>query len=94
MHGELAKGTLSDILKQCGLTVEQFIESLISGTTQQHVGFYCVEGVGGVGEPPRSKILFQVAQKAIARGFAGKADGDAFLVVGDVGRRGAKFAYA
>jgi predicted RNA binding protein YcfA (HicA-like mRNA interferase family) len=28
MHGELAKGTLSDILKQCGLTVEEFLDLL------------------------------------------------------------------
>jgi predicted RNA binding protein YcfA (HicA-like mRNA interferase family) len=27
-HNELAKGTLSDILKQSGLTLEQFIELL------------------------------------------------------------------
>ena len=28
MHSELAKGTLSDILKQAGLTVEEFLEKL------------------------------------------------------------------
>jgi predicted RNA binding protein YcfA (HicA-like mRNA interferase family) len=28
MHGELAKGTLSDILKQCGLAVEEFLDFL------------------------------------------------------------------
>jgi predicted RNA binding protein YcfA (HicA-like mRNA interferase family) len=28
MHSELAKGTLSDILKQCGLKVEEFLELL------------------------------------------------------------------
>lgn len=28
MHRTLAKGTLSDILKQCGLTVEQLLELL------------------------------------------------------------------
>jgi predicted RNA binding protein YcfA (HicA-like mRNA interferase family) len=28
MHDELAKGTLADILKQSGLTVEQFIDLL------------------------------------------------------------------
>jgi len=28
MHGELAKGTLSDILKQCGLAVEEFLDLL------------------------------------------------------------------
>lgn len=28
MHSELAKGTLADILKQCGLTLEEFIELL------------------------------------------------------------------
>jgi hypothetical protein len=28
MHRTLAKGTLSDILKQCGLSVEQLIELL------------------------------------------------------------------
>jgi predicted RNA binding protein YcfA (HicA-like mRNA interferase family) len=26
MHSELAKGTLSDILKQCGVTLEEFID--------------------------------------------------------------------
>ena len=26
MHSELAKGTLSDILKQCGLTLDEFLE--------------------------------------------------------------------
>jgi predicted RNA binding protein YcfA (HicA-like mRNA interferase family) len=26
MHSELAKGTLSDILKQCGLKLEEFLE--------------------------------------------------------------------
>jgi predicted RNA binding protein YcfA (HicA-like mRNA interferase family) len=28
MHSELAKGTLSDILKQCGLKLEEFMELL------------------------------------------------------------------
>ncbi|MBZ5703077.1 MAG: type II toxin-antitoxin system HicA family toxin [Acidobacteriia bacterium] len=28
MHSELAKGTLSDILKQSGLTLEEFLELL------------------------------------------------------------------
>jgi predicted RNA binding protein YcfA (HicA-like mRNA interferase family) len=28
MHSELAKGTLSDILKQCGLKLEEFLELL------------------------------------------------------------------
>jgi len=28
MHSELAKGTLSDILKQTGLTLEEFLEKL------------------------------------------------------------------
>ena len=28
MHSELAKGTLADILKQCGLTVAEFLELL------------------------------------------------------------------
>jgi predicted RNA binding protein YcfA (HicA-like mRNA interferase family) len=28
LHDTLAKGTLSDILKQCGLTVEQLLELL------------------------------------------------------------------
>jgi len=28
MHGQLAKGTLSDILKQCGLAVEEFLDLL------------------------------------------------------------------
>ncbi len=28
IHSELAKGTLSDILKQCGLTLEEFLEHL------------------------------------------------------------------
>jgi predicted RNA binding protein YcfA (HicA-like mRNA interferase family) len=28
MHGELARGTLSDILKQSGLSVEEFLELL------------------------------------------------------------------
>ena len=28
MHSTLAKGTLSDILKQCGLTIEQLLELL------------------------------------------------------------------
>lgn len=28
MHSELAKGTLSDILKQSGLTLEEFLEVL------------------------------------------------------------------
>jgi predicted RNA binding protein YcfA (HicA-like mRNA interferase family) len=28
MHAELAKGTLSDILKQSGLTLEEFLELL------------------------------------------------------------------
>jgi predicted RNA binding protein YcfA (HicA-like mRNA interferase family) len=28
MHGELAKGTLSDILNQCGLAVEEFLDFL------------------------------------------------------------------
>ena len=28
MHSELAKGTLADILKQCGLTVAEFLEFL------------------------------------------------------------------
>jgi predicted RNA binding protein YcfA (HicA-like mRNA interferase family) len=28
MHSELAKGTLSDILKQCGLKVEEFLNLL------------------------------------------------------------------
>ncbi|HXY24552.1 MAG TPA: type II toxin-antitoxin system HicA family toxin [Candidatus Acidoferrum sp.] len=28
MHSELAKGTLGDILKQCGLGVEEFLELL------------------------------------------------------------------
>jgi predicted RNA binding protein YcfA (HicA-like mRNA interferase family) len=28
MHNELAKGTLSDILKQSGLSLEQFLELL------------------------------------------------------------------
>jgi predicted RNA binding protein YcfA (HicA-like mRNA interferase family) len=28
LHNELAKGTLSDILKQCGLKLEKFIELL------------------------------------------------------------------
>jgi predicted RNA binding protein YcfA (HicA-like mRNA interferase family) len=28
MHSELAKGTLSDIIKQSGLTLEQFLEFL------------------------------------------------------------------
>jgi predicted RNA binding protein YcfA (HicA-like mRNA interferase family) len=28
MHGELAKGTLSDILKQSGLSLEEFLELL------------------------------------------------------------------
>ena len=28
MHSELAKGTLSDILKQCGLQLEEFLELL------------------------------------------------------------------
>src|SRR5713226_1866425 len=28
IHGELAKGTLSDILKQCGLAVEEFLDLL------------------------------------------------------------------
>jgi predicted RNA binding protein YcfA (HicA-like mRNA interferase family) len=27
-HSELAKGTLSDILKQCGLKIEEFLELL------------------------------------------------------------------
>jgi predicted RNA binding protein YcfA (HicA-like mRNA interferase family) len=28
MHSELAKGTLADILKQCGLTLAEFLELL------------------------------------------------------------------
>jgi predicted RNA binding protein YcfA (HicA-like mRNA interferase family) len=28
MHSELAKGTLSDILKQCGLALEEFLDLL------------------------------------------------------------------
>jgi predicted RNA binding protein YcfA (HicA-like mRNA interferase family) len=28
MHSELAKGTLSDILKQCGLNLEEFLDFL------------------------------------------------------------------
>ncbi|HEY2823861.1 MAG TPA: type II toxin-antitoxin system HicA family toxin [Candidatus Acidoferrum sp.] len=28
LHSELAKGTLSDILKQCGLKLEEFLELL------------------------------------------------------------------
>jgi hypothetical protein len=28
MHSQLAKGTLSDILKHCGLGLEQFLELL------------------------------------------------------------------
>jgi hypothetical protein len=28
MHSVLAKGTLADILKQCGLTLNEFIELL------------------------------------------------------------------
>ena len=28
MHSELAKGTLSDILKQCGLTLDEFLQLL------------------------------------------------------------------
>jgi len=28
MHSEVAKGTLSDILKQCGLTLAEFLEFL------------------------------------------------------------------
>jgi predicted RNA binding protein YcfA (HicA-like mRNA interferase family) len=28
MHSEVAKGTLSDILKQCGLTLPEFLEFL------------------------------------------------------------------
>ncbi|HXL21017.1 MAG TPA: type II toxin-antitoxin system HicA family toxin [Candidatus Dormibacteraeota bacterium] len=28
MHSELAKGTLSDILKQCGLKLEEFLDLL------------------------------------------------------------------
>ena len=28
IHNELAKGTLSDILKQCGLTLDEFLEHL------------------------------------------------------------------
>jgi len=28
MHPELAKGTLTDILKQCGLTLDQFLDLL------------------------------------------------------------------
>lgn len=28
LHSELAKGTLSDILKQCGIKVEEFIDLL------------------------------------------------------------------
>lgn len=28
MHSEVAKGTLADILKQCGLTVAEFMEFL------------------------------------------------------------------
>jgi predicted RNA binding protein YcfA (HicA-like mRNA interferase family) len=28
MHSEVAKGTLADILKQCGLTLEEFLEIL------------------------------------------------------------------
>lgn len=28
IHSELAKGTLADILKQCGLTVDEFLELL------------------------------------------------------------------
>ncbi len=28
MHSEVAKGTLSDILKQCGLTLEEFLNVL------------------------------------------------------------------
>jgi len=28
IHSELAKGTLSDILKQCGLTLDEFLEHL------------------------------------------------------------------
>jgi predicted RNA binding protein YcfA (HicA-like mRNA interferase family) len=28
LHAELAKGTLSDILKQCGIKLEEFIELL------------------------------------------------------------------
>ena len=28
MHSELAKGTLSDILKQCGLKLEEFLDFL------------------------------------------------------------------
>jgi predicted RNA binding protein YcfA (HicA-like mRNA interferase family) len=28
MHSELSKGTLSDILKQCGLKLEEFLELL------------------------------------------------------------------
>jgi predicted RNA binding protein YcfA (HicA-like mRNA interferase family) len=28
MHSQLAKGTLSDILKQCGLKLEEFLELL------------------------------------------------------------------
>ena len=28
MHGELARGTLSDILKQSGLSIEEFLELL------------------------------------------------------------------
>lgn len=28
MHSEVAKGTLSDILKQCGLTLAKFLEFL------------------------------------------------------------------
>lgn len=28
MHSELARGTLSDILKQCGLKLEEFLELL------------------------------------------------------------------
>jgi predicted RNA binding protein YcfA (HicA-like mRNA interferase family) len=28
MHSEIAKGTLSDILKQCGIKLEEFLELL------------------------------------------------------------------
>ena len=73
-------------------TKEQKPSSL--GGAFEHVGFYSVERVGGIGETSRSKVFLEVPQKIVALGGVRKFGGDTLFIVGIGGGRCAKFAYA
>lgn len=65
MHSELAKGTLSDILKQCGLSLQEFLElyrvhASSSRCILQDIHLHAVESIRGISEAQRCEVCFKL----------------------------------